>query len=345
MSEVTVRAPVSFDDARFVAATDRDAWNAALRGIDHAYAHTFEHARAIGHSMPVPPMLFSARVDGTDIACTFTERGGIARDLCTPYGFGGFVANGPVARFPERWRAFTAAAGYVSAYVGLNPLLGERFVDDDCGIATHDLYVLDLRPGLAAVRERFAKSIRAKIRHWPGDGTLLETDRDALAAALPDLYAGTVRRVGAGAPYAFAPETLRAWVHGEQTVTLGVRRPSGPIEAIAVFGYTDACADYLISATSDAGRDYSAGLIWEAIRILVARGVPWLNLGGGVVNGDGLAAFKRRFGAERRRLHALALVCDRARYDGLCANAGIRRSATAYFPPYRAPGAERRARP
>jgi hypothetical protein len=64
--------------------------------------------------------------------------------------------------------------------------------------------------------------------------------------------------------------------------------------------------------------------------------VPVLNLGGGVVPGDGIAEFKARFGTSRAPLSALAQVYQPDVFARLCADAGVDPDdRSGYFPPYR----------
>jgi hypothetical protein len=62
-----------------------------------------------------------------------------------------------------------------------------------------------------------------------------------------------------------------------------------------------------------------------------------LNLGGGVKENDGVAEFKRRFGADEVPLRNVKQVYRRDIYEELCAEAGVDPHASAYFPAYRDP--------
>ncbi|HEX2644425.1 MAG TPA: hypothetical protein VHU81_15625, partial [Thermoanaerobaculia bacterium] len=119
---------------------------------------------------------------------------------------------------------------------------------------------------------------------------------------------------------------------------LGVAGPDG-IEAVSVFGWTPYLADFLHNVSRPGGERHSAPLIWQAARLLHARRIPFLCLGGGIREGDGVARFKERFGGERRPLAALRQVYDRERYAELCRLAGVDPEAEGYFPPYRNPRA------
>ncbi len=79
-------------------------------------------------------------------------------------------------------------------------------------------------------------------------------------------------------------------------------------------------------------------MVWHRLKFLKSRQIPWMNLGGGVVEGDGIARFKGRFGARRLVLGCLKQIYQAALYGALCRKAG--RSPDnlgGYFPPYHNP--------
>jgi hypothetical protein len=76
-------------------------------------------------------------------------------------------------------------------------------------------------------------------------------------------------------------------------------------------------------------------LIWAAVRELKRLGVPTLNLGGGVSEGDSLAEFKRRFGAKQVPLRHVKQVYRPGRYRQLSQRVGADPAAQGYFPAYR----------
>jgi hypothetical protein len=61
-----------------------------------------------------------------------------------------------------------------------------------------------------------------------------------------------------------------------------------------------------------------------------------LNLGGGVVAGDGLEEFKRGFANADLPFHTHEIVCDRREYDRLV-DLDPRPAPPGFFPAYRAP--------
>jgi hypothetical protein len=96
--------------------------------------------------------------------------------------------------------------------------------------------------------------------------------------------------------------------------------------------------DYLFGVALPEGRRHAARLLWCGIERLRSLGVPALNLGGGSRPGDGIAEFKRRFGAREVPLVALREVYRPDTFQALCRAAGAEPGGGGYFPPYHSPG-------
>jgi lipid II:glycine glycyltransferase (peptidoglycan interpeptide bridge formation enzyme) len=109
------------------------------------------------------------------------------------------------------------------------------------------------------------------------------------------------------------------------------------VQAVSLFVYTQHIGEYFAGISLPEGRAFSAALLWRGAIELARRGVPQLNLGGGVTRGDGIAEFKERFGAQRIPLYSLKQVYDRDAYRELCHAAGTDPDARAgFFPSFRA---------
>ncbi len=98
-------------------------------------------------------------------------------------------------------------------------------------------------------------------------------------------------------------------------------------------------AYYHLGAWSSLGYQLRASfaLFWHAIDTFAAKGLRWLDLGGGAgiaTNGDdGLSRFKRGWANGTRTAYFCARIFDRHTYDALTRARGI--SETEYFPAYR----------
>jgi lipid II:glycine glycyltransferase (peptidoglycan interpeptide bridge formation enzyme) len=157
---------------------------------------------------------------------------------------------------------------------------------------------------------------------------------DFFVATYPEFMASR----GAASVYDLTPESLRLLCESEDTLLVGAQR-DGELCAAALFGFTRYLGDYLFGISNVYGRGFSAALIWDAALDLRRRGVPFLNLGGGVVEGDGVAEFKRRFGADEMPLMSVKEIYLRDVYRQLCERADVDPDDGRYFPAYRRPRA------
>lgn len=66
--------------------------------------------------------------------------------------------------------------------------------------------------------------------------------------------------------------------------------------------------------------------------------IPLLNLGGGILENDGVAQFKQRFGAKKLALKCLKQVYEPEIYETLCWQVNMDpNDLSGYFPAYRRP--------
>lgn len=321
---------------RLVPLTDRDGWRAALEGVPHAYGHTWESCHAMHLTTGWPTFLCVLERAGERVVCAVAERRfGEHVDAVTPYGFGGFAGNARDAGFLEGWRALAEEREWVCAFVGLNPL----FAPPACSalpeyVEYNDLYVLELDREPEALHAALSENRRRQLRA-ASDGWV--EDRGRLGEFFLEHVSGFLASRGAGGAYRFSPRTLEALLREEGTLLLGAG-DGERVVAVGVFAQTPHCAEYLFGVSVPEGRARSAAIVWNAAMRLRSRGIPRLNLGGGIRRGDGVAEFKQRFGATRLPLGSLRQVFRPGVYASLCREARVDPSDRAgYFPPYRAP--------
>ena len=113
---------------------------------------------------------------------------------------------------------------------------------------------------------------------------------------------------------------------------------AGRIIAVTVFAIQNTIADLLFNISLPEGRDATLHLsCGRELCALQTRGIPVLNMGGGVRQGDSIAQAKRHYGARVLPLRCLKQVYLPDRFAELCRGAGVDPSDRAgYFPPYRA---------
>ncbi|TVP44531.1 MAG: hypothetical protein EA350_11470 [Gemmatimonadales bacterium] len=258
-----------------------------------------------------------------------------AEDLYTPYGFGGFVGEGDCSGVPSDWRSFAEGNGFVAGFLGINPVVGrpnsfpsgERF-------AYNHVYLLDLARSEDEACRDLSESRRQQVRAFRKREGLLVDDRLRCAEFLLTRTGEFLDGKGASRVPFRNRTTLEALVALPNVLLLGAGS-SSELQAVSMFTFTEHVAEYFLSVSVPEGRQYSTALVWEGSRILGRLGIPWLNLGGGIVPGDGVARFKERFGGETRPLECLKQVYDPERYGDLCAAAGCDAgSFDGFFPPY-----------
>jgi hypothetical protein len=275
--------------------------------------------------------------DGVRVACPIAERTIDGhRDVVTPYGFSGFSGTGPSPALPGRWWAFCRDRDYVCGYIGLNPLFGDpSFADPGHVEPNKHVYVLDLTLSVSDLNAALSTNRRRQLRTW--DRAAHEHDRDRLVAFFLAEYPRFMTRKGAGSQYQFSTGTLEAICALENVFLLGAEE-DGALVSVSVFAHTPHAGDFLFNASLPGAAGHSTHLLWSAVHRMRDLGVPTLNLGGGVSEGDSLARFKERFGAQRVPLLALKQVYDPATYARLCRRHGYDPDDTAgFFPPYRRP--------
>ena len=322
---------------RLIHLDDPDAWRAALHGVPHGFAHTWESCRAMHLTTGLATFLYVHQQDSTRVVCALSERNfeGLT-DVVTPSGICGFTGNGTILDFPERWHAFARRQGYICGYIALNPLFENA---DHFGRphVLNTLYNLDLSLGAAELLRLADRSRRRLVRDWQLSGNVYITDRTRLTEFFVAYYGDFLRRIGAGPSCAYAENTLRAICAAPQVTMVGAAI-DGNIEAVYVFAHTRWTGDCLFNISTEAGKQFTTALLWWGVEHLAGRGVPNLNLGAGVRPNDNIAAAKQKFRPRSFNLHCLKEVYCEEAYLDLCRHAGADpRDCSGFFPPYRPP--------
>ena len=102
----------------------------------------------------------------------------------------------------------------------------------------------------------------------------------------------------------------------------------------AIAAVSDGVLHYYLGGTADAALEDSPfkNVVVAMLDLADELGMP-LNLGGGLVAGDGLEGFKRGFANAELPFVTHEIVCDPGAYERLSAG----RDAGGFFPAYRAP--------
>jgi hypothetical protein len=255
-------------------------------------------------------------------------------DVVTPYGFSGFVGTADCPSFASHWRQFAERAGYVCGYLLLNPVMPNDTYFGDAAEHHKELFVFDLTLDEEELFARLSSNRRRQIRRADEDALVWDRERltEFFVATYPDFMA---RLDSVASVYDLSEASMRELCESPQVLAVGVEQEES-VRAVSLFGFTEHAADFLFHASLPGEGSHSAFLIWAAARALRERGVPSLNLGGGIGEDDSLAEFKRRFGTGRVPVKNIKQVYRADVYEALCAEAGVDPGATSYFPAYRA---------
>lgn len=333
---------------RLIHINQKEEWQFALKGVPHAFAHTWEYNHALSHSLTPTShqrvaqlWLYVYENAATRYVSPIVERKWREHtDIATPYGFSGFAGYGDTKQFLSDWKNFAAEHGWVCGYIGLNPVLDQGAYESGESanevFTTHQIYFVDLaQPG----DERFeslSNNVVKQLRDWQKTGARLIHDQERATQFFIANYDEFTNRTGASSVYRFARQTLEELLAIDRVLLVGAENSAGQIEAASVFCYSDYGGEYLFNVSLIEGRHHSAALLWEGMLQLKARGIAGINLGGGVKAGDGLDEFKARFGGIKLPLRALKQIYRPEIYVRCCAEAGVEATAlTDDFPGYR----------
>jgi hypothetical protein len=312
-------------------------WKAALQGIKHAFAHTWENCYAMHLTTGFTTYLYSFEDGSARIVCPIAERefeGHV--DIVTPYGFSGFVGNGNCPEFLLHWHQFVKERGYVCGYIALNPIFAtDTYFNSSEIYRSNTLYFLDLTRGTDELWSNLDRNRKRELKGFDKIGFIL--NRNALTNFFVENYPEFLRRVQASPASYFNRRTLTSLCNLSNVVIVGAGA-LGKIEAVYIFGHTPYAGDCLFNVAVPEGRHHATSLLWWGVNYLKSNHVPLLNLGGGVQENDSIARSKERFGSLQLPFRALKQVYNEEIYKELC----LRRGAdpadkTGYFPAYRSP--------
>ena len=312
-------------------------WKGALGGIKHAFGHTWESCFAMQLTTGFKTYLYCFEAERVRIICPIAERNLEQHiDVVTPYGFSGFVGNGDVAEFPSHWKTFAKKKRYVCGFIGLNPLFDNRNYYDTGELYEYNaVYALDLTLPESELLANLSENRKRQLKNWDHFCANLVFDKSLLKQFLLAHFVDFFRRKNASATYNLSSETLSFLIDLENVFAVGIAS-AGRVEAVSVFAYTPHVGEYLFNVSIPGKQDYSAALLWYGIKHLKSLAVPFINLGGGVRKGDGIAKFKERFGGISLPLNCLKQVYDAEIFADLCERVNANPTErSGYFPPYR----------
>jgi hypothetical protein len=311
-------------------------WRESLKGIAHAFAHTWENCYAMQLTTGRNTYLYRFQADDVRIICPLSERLFDDHvDIVTPYGFSGFAGTGDCAKFSHYWTDFTKWRGYVCGYIALNPIFENATYFDPTVIHRYnEIYVLDLTRSRDELYDNLSTNRKRQIKHWDEVLPQIVVEKSALMEFFLSNYAAFFRRKNAAGVYSLSSDTLSYLVNLDNVLLVGAQN-AGKMEAVTVFAYTPYLGDFLFNVSLSEGQRHSATLLWYGVNHLKSLQIPLLNLGGGIRRDDGVAEFKQRFGGKRLALGCLKQVYKPEVYEEVCRRANVDHAdLTGYFPAY-----------
>jgi hypothetical protein len=314
-------------------------WKEALRGIKHAFAHTWENCYAMHLTTGLRTYLYRFESEYARIVCPIAERTfDNYIDIVTPYGFSGFVGDGDCSEFSHHWNGFVKEREYVCGYIGLNPLFANstHFKREE-RVQYNSIYVLDLTLSHHALFMNLSVNRKRQLKEWDKTLAGIILDRERLSDFFLTNHAKFFRQKNASPVYCFSQETLSFLTGLDNVLIVGLGVPER-IEAVTLFAHTPHVGDFLFNVSLPEGRRHSVALLWYGVNYLKSIGVPFLNLGGGVSENDTLARFKERFGGVKLPLKSLKQIYEPEIYEKLCRQVNVDHAdMSGYFPAYRRP--------
>lgn len=316
---------------------ERSRWKSALEGIPHGFTHTWEYCHAQSLTTGLNTYLWCFGAGPDRLICPLMERpfDGYT-DIATPPGISGFAGTGDYERQRVEWERFVRSRRYVTGYIGLHPLFAPTAWQAGAA-AYNSLYILDLRQPAERLLERMDRNRRRELRAYELLATGITTDRTRLTRFVSENYSTFADRIALPINERWTDATLQAYCGASAAFLVGMEGPDG-IVAAHVYAHTSYGAEFVLQVAGPNGRQHTTVLIWRAVQILQAMGVPFLNLGGGVTENDAIAQAKQRLGADRPRLTSLREVYNAEAYALLCRRTGVDPDAPGYFPAYRRAG-------
>jgi len=216
----------------------------------------------------------------------------------------------------------TGSENPVTAYICLHPL--NDTIDGEEVDGT--LFVVDTLEKL-----KMSKSVSYKIKSCKKKGVITSYEKSKnVVSMFYDLYSNQ-HHGKVGRRYTQTIQSIEALLDSNDTFVVNSHIPGTEERAMSIFGVGGECVDYFLSTSSQCGKDLQAWNVNCAIEECRKRKVRYLNLGGGIQEGDGLHHFKRRFGGKPFSKRVLKLILDKDRYSKAVLESG---STGDKFPPY-----------
>ncbi|GAB2459620.1 hypothetical protein GCM10011375_09560 [Hymenobacter qilianensis] len=314
-----------------------EMWSEALKDIPHSFSHTWQSCYAMHLTTDYDTYLYNFVSNDIKVLCPIAirEYKGV-KDVVTPYGFSGFIGNRSCLNFPNYWKKFAYECGWVSGYIGLNPILeNPSYYAEEDVFEYNELYIINLRLTMEELFQNLSTNRRRQLKTFSDKSQNFTLDKNVIKEFFLNNYHQFFAERNASSVYNFSENTLSYIIELDNVIMVGYSEGS-KMQAVSLFAYTLHGAEYLFNISLPEGRDKAVPLIWFGVSYLKSLNIPTLNLGGGVQRNDSIAQFKQRFGAVICPLRCLKQVYNEPVYSQLCLEISADPSdKTGYFPAYR----------
>lgn len=253
-------------------------------------------------------------------------------DVYSIYGIGGMEIWGE-----EKEKLFQSLDDYffhhnvITYFFMLHP---KDFSLNDVRVQKYrTIYSLDLKESLDTLWKNINSNHKYEINKiLKSVDYNIVSDKKEIIEGFKKLYNQTLNRVKASDVYFFDENSIDMLFESNISEVLAISFKN-EIQCVIVFLKYGEWSEYYINASSDEGRIASRFLIWEMIKKMKESNVQYVNLGGGVVDGDTLDDFKRRFGGIKKDIGICKRIVNELEYNRLCDQYNVDLSEN-YFPSY-----------
>lgn len=311
---------------------EEEKWKKMLENIQVSVYMTWEYCNFFSAKYNNDINLLKISNDKSSLILCYTSRSkiNIQSDIYSIYGFGGLMFSGEKNEHLYRELSdYLQSKSVTTTFLMIHPKDHNDFFIENY----RTTYVVDLKLELDELWKKIHSNHKYEINRFKkANECFISFDKNELFNEFKILYKETITRVSASSVYDFSDEELHSLFMSPLSFVSGMIFDD-KIQCVVIFLTNHGWSEYFINASTEIGRVATRLLIWESIIKLKESGVKYLNLGGGVAEGDQLDSFKRRFGGDSRFSGIFKSIINQTQYNSLCEHFKVDLS-TNYFPSY-----------
>lgn len=321
---------------KLISLREANEWEKTINNFEYSVGHTHAYNLCFVENGSVEPYLYVGYdASGPRIILNLLKRAIYNEfDAATPYGNGGLLYNDVPDKWFENWSTFMAGKGFVSGYFSMNQACHYQELSKLQFTVQNMMYGVDLTKDLNELARNLGHNNRRNLRRWREKRFELIYDQPLLKTLFPEMYMETAKISGYKSRYQFDTNLLRSFTDLKGAYLIGVMCEK-KILAIRLYLSTAYCAEAYLHANLPGEIEHSRALYWAGIEYFKKIQIPYLNLGGGIMQGDQIASFKKKLSTTQRPLYTMKVIFDQHKYRTLCQRANVTKNKTSYFPAYR----------